>query len=97
MRSLAPKLKADNIRVNCTLPGAVRTGLCDEETWKMFPDDQFTTTANIVDNIWRILQDESLTGKAVEISKDKYYYRDQHDFCDEAQRKCMGAAGEADF
>jgi NAD(P)-dependent dehydrogenase (short-subunit alcohol dehydrogenase family) len=33
MRSLAPKLIQENIRVNCTLPGVVRTNLCDEDTW----------------------------------------------------------------
>ena len=75
----------------------MRTGLCDEDTWKMFPDDQFTTVQNIVDNVWRVLNDANITGKAVEISKDKYYEREQHEFCDEAQRRCMGAAGDANF
>ena len=97
MRSLAPTLAAENIRVNCTLPGAVHTNLCDEETWKAFPSSQFTTTADIVNTVARLLDDPSITGKAVEISKDKWYYRDQHEFCDETQRKIMGAAGSSSY
>jgi NAD(P)-dependent dehydrogenase (short-subunit alcohol dehydrogenase family) len=92
MRSLAPELKKENIRVNCTLPGAVRTNLCDEDTWNGFDSDNFTTVKNIVDNVVRVLEDPTITGEAVEISKDKYYYRDQHDFCDEQQARTMGAA-----
>ena len=95
MRSIAPKLIQENIRVNCTLPGAVRTNLVDDEAWKAFPADQFTTTENVVDVVARILNDESIVGKAVEISKDKWYYRDQHEFCDEAQAQTMGVAGQA--
>jgi NAD(P)-dependent dehydrogenase (short-subunit alcohol dehydrogenase family) len=97
MRSLAPGLAKENIRVNCTMPGAVQTNLCDEDTWKMFPKDQFTSTSNIVDTVARLLDDPSITGKAVEISKDKWYYRDQHEFCDEAQARVMGAAGESSY
>ncbi|KAF2101756.1 NAD(P)-binding protein [Rhizodiscina lignyota] len=97
MRSLAPMLAKDNIRVNCTMPGAVRTNLCDEETWNAFPAEQFTKTSDIVSAIEKILKDESITGKAVEISKDKIYFREQHEFCDEAQRQTMGAAGDGAF
>ena len=92
MRSLAPMLANENIRVNCTLPGAVQTNLCSEDTWSNFPQQQFTTTAQIVDSVARLLDDSSITGKAVEISKDNWYYREQHEFCDEAQKRVMGAA-----
>ena len=97
MRALAPTLAKENIRVNCTLPGVVQTNLCDEEAWKSFPSGQFTTTANIVAAVKRIIEGKSLTGKAVEISKDKTYYRDQYDFCDDAQAKTMGAADITEF
>jgi 15-hydroxyprostaglandin dehydrogenase (NAD) len=97
MRSLAPVMAKENIRVNCTLPGAVRTNLCDSETWDMFPEQQFTTVDNIVSAVTGLLEDRSLTGKAAEISQGKVYYRDQHEFCDEQMKMVMGAAGESSY
>lgn len=97
MRGLAPTLAKENIRVNCTLPGAVQTNLCDEETWKAFPSEKFTPLSAIVDTVIGIIEDKSLTGQAVEISQGKRYYRSQHDFCDETQKSIMGAAGETSY
>jgi len=94
MRSLAPGLAKENIRVNATLPGAVRTGLCDPEVWDTFPQGQFTTVDNIVDAVVGLLEDPTLTGRAAEISMGKVYYRDQHEFCDDQMKAVMGAAGE---
>jgi hypothetical protein len=54
--------------------------------------DQFTTTDDIVRAVVKILEDKSIVGKAVEVSKDKTYHREQHEYCDEAQEKTMGAA-----
>lgn len=95
MRSIAGQLKKENIRVNATLPGAVRTNLCSGDVWDMFPADQFTTIDNIVDTVVKLLEDPSLTGKAAEISMGNVYYREQADFCDKQMRAIMGAAGEA--
>jgi len=95
MRSLAPSLAKENIRVNCTLPGAVRTNLIP--SWDSFPDEQFTTVDNIVSAVVGILDDHTLTGKAVEISQGKVYYREQHDFCDAEMKQVMGAAGESSY
>lgn len=94
MRSIAPSLAKENIRVNCTLPGAVRTNLCSGDVWDMFPKEQFTTLENIVDTVVTLLEDQSLTGKAAEISMGKVYYREQHEFLDEQMKAIMGAAGE---
>lgn len=95
MRSVAPVLAKEKIRVNCTLPGAVRTNLCSGDVWDMFPKEQFTTVDNIVDAVVGLLEDPSKTGKAAEISMGKVYYREQHEFCDEQMKAIMGAAGEA--
>ena len=73
----------------------MRTHLCDEETWSSFPDSQFTTTEQVATNVLRLVEDESLTGKVLEISKGNWYYRDPAEFCDQAQEKIMGAAGES--
>jgi 15-hydroxyprostaglandin dehydrogenase (NAD) len=97
MRSLAPELAKENIRVNCTLPGAVRTNLCDSDTWDLFPQQQFTTVDNIISAVTGLLEDTSLTGKAVEISQGKVYYRDQHGFCDDQMKMVMGAAGDSSY
>ncbi|KAF2652694.1 NAD(P)-binding protein [Lophiostoma macrostomum CBS 122681] len=93
MRSMAAMIGKDNIRVNCTIPGVVQTNLCDEETWKAFPSERFTKTSDIVNAVQMILDDESMNGQAVEISKDKTYFREELDFCDENQRATMSAAG----
>ncbi|CAK7225966.1 hypothetical protein SBRCBS47491_006067 [Sporothrix bragantina] len=92
MRAMGPMLAKENIRVNCTLPGVVRTNLCDEETWKGFPSEQFTTVENIAAAIQKILDDETIVGKAVEVSQGNIYYREQHEYCDEVQAITMGAA-----
>lgn len=97
MRSLAPVLAKENIRVNCTLPGAVRTNLCDSDTWDMFPQENFTTVRDIVNAVTGLLEDTSINGKAAEISQGKVYYRDQHEFCDEQMARVMGAAGESSY
>jgi hypothetical protein len=63
-----------------------------------FPDirfsdaDQFTTVDDIVQAVVKILEDTSIVGKAVEVSKGKTYHREQHEYCDEAQEKTMGSA-----
>jgi short-subunit dehydrogenase len=97
MRSLAPELAKDNIRINCTLPGAVRTNLCNSDTWDSFPQDNFTTTQDIVNAVINALEDPTLTGKAIEISKKNIFYREQHEFCDAAQEATMGAAESSSF
>lgn len=94
MRGLAPTLIKENIRVNCTLPGAVQTNLCDAETWSTFDQTKFTPLSAIVDTVMRVLEDETIVGQAIEISKDKIYNRQQHEYCDENQRSIMSSAGE---
>lgn len=97
MRALAPILAREGIRVNCTLPGVVRTNLCDESTWNGFPAASFTTVENIVAGVMQILDDETMTGAALEISQGNTYVREQHAFCDDAQAKTMGAATDSTF
>lgn len=94
MRSIAPSLAKEKIRVNCTMPGIVRTNISSEEVYKLFPQDQFTSMDQIVNTVMTLLEDHSLTGKAAEISMDKVYYRDHHDFLDPQMAAIMGAAGE---
>jgi hypothetical protein len=68
---------------------------CNLSDSKFSPSDQFTTTDDIVSAVVKILSDTSVVGKAVEISKTKTYHREQHEYCDDAQEKTMGAAASS--
>lgn len=96
MRCLAPVLLREGIRVNATLPGAVRTPFMSEEGWSAFPDSMFTTLDNIVGGVEKLMDDPEASGVALEISQGNYYPRKQHDWSDEAQKQICTAAGRFD-
>jgi len=91
-RSMAGMLAKENIRVNVTLPGTVKTNFVDKDTWKFFPEGHFTTLDNIAEGVYGIIEDESMVGQAIEISKDKTYRRKQLEYCDDSQKATMEAA-----
>lgn len=104
MRSIAPKVINDNIRANAICPGTVSTGLLEKAAWDTFPQDTFTPIEKIVDTVLQLVDGNDMTdakgnkaakgkvyGKAVEICVNNFYFRDQHEFCDDAMAKVMGA------
>ncbi|EXJ78176.1 hypothetical protein A1O3_09337 [Capronia epimyces CBS 606.96] len=96
MRCLAPVLLREGIRVNATLPGAVKTPFMSEEGWAAFPESMFTTLDNIVGGVNKLLDDPDASGVALEISQGNYYPRPQHEWSDEAQKLICTAAGKFD-
>lgn len=45
----------------------------------------------LTDRLGKSVSASKLYGLAVEISDTGFYFRDQHDFCDEGMREVMGA------
>jgi len=104
MRSIAGKYMDNDIRVNCICPGAVATGLLEEAAWKTFPQQYMTPVPAVVDTVLKLIDGETITdskgyvvktgsvfGKAVEISVNNFYFRDQPEFSDEAMATTMGS------
>lgn len=89
MRSLGSKLMRENIRVNCILPGAIRTALHSQETWSQFAQDDFTPIDEIVSTVVELVNDNSANGKAMEVSKGEVFDRKQPTFSNEAMKKIM--------
>jgi len=89
MRSMSIPLKAEGIRVNSILPGAIRTTLHSEDTWEQFPKDDFTPIEEVVDAVLSVVNDPSATGKALEISAGEVFDRAQLGFSNETMRRIM--------
>jgi 15-hydroxyprostaglandin dehydrogenase (NAD) len=89
MRSMSLKLAAENIRVNCILPGAIRTALHSNETWSQFAEDDFTPVEQIVSTVLDLVNDASANGMAMEVSKGEVFNRAQPSFANNAMRKIM--------
>lgn len=94
----------DNIRVNAICPGTVATGLLEAEAWKSFPQDHLTPISTIVNTVLKLIDGDAVTdakgyhvdagqlyGKAVEININNFYFRDQHEFCDQAMADVMAS------
>lgn len=96
MRCLAPVLLREGIRVNATLPGAVKTPFMSDEGWSAFPESMLTTVDNIVGGVNKLLDDPGASGVALEISQGNYYPRAQHDWSDNTQKQICTAAGKFD-
>ncbi|RHZ56759.1 uncharacterized protein CDV56_103951 [Aspergillus thermomutatus] len=104
MRSIATHFLRDGIRVNALCPGAVRTNLLSEETWKLFPDQHlvpmevvvkialaFVDGEEMVDSKGTRVPATGLHGCAVEITGENYYFRDQPEWADDAVKEVMMA------
>lgn len=104
MRAIAGHFHLDGIRANAICPGIVPTNLVDKEGWANFPQELFTpvemisqTTLKLVDGVDMIdangnkVPAHLLFGKAVEINRGNFYFRDQVEYCDDAMRKIIEA------
>lgn len=94
----------DGIRANAICPGIVPTNLVDKDGWANFPQELFTpvemiseVTLKLVDGVdmrdanGNKTPGDHLYGKAVEINRENFYFRDQVEYCDDAMRKIMEA------
>ena len=103
-RSIARKYMDSGVRVNCICPGTVATGLLEAAAWKTFPQEYMTPVPVVVDAVLKLIDGETITdskgcvvkngsvfGKAVEISVNNFYFRDQPEFSDEAMATTMGS------
>lgn len=96
-RSVADTLAKEGIRVNCTCPGPVRTGLLAQHEWDKFPDATFVPIENVVKVVQMLVNDDSLHGKAVELIQDRWKFRDGLAFEDAAMKEVMTLSGESTF
>lgn len=104
MRAIAGHFHLDGIRANAICPGIVPTNLVDKDGWANFPQDLFTPIEMISAVVLKIVEGVDMVdangnnvpgnmvyGKAVEISGGNYYFRNQHEYCDDAMRKVIEA------
>ncbi|XHG00515.1 hypothetical protein AWENTII_003960 [Aspergillus wentii] len=102
MRSIAPFFVLDGIRVNALCPGTVRTGIMDDEAWKLFPDELIIPMEVVLDATLQMVDGEDMVdctgikipaselyGRAVEVSGDNFYFREQQEWCDDKQKQVM--------
>ena len=89
MRSLSSKLIHERIRVNCILPGAIRTSLHSSETWSQFDQNDFTPMQEIISTVMELLNDSTANGCALEVSKGEVFDRTQPPFANDAMRRIM--------
>ena len=88
-RSIAETLAKEGIRANCICPGAVRTNLITKAEWDRFPQEGFVPIENVVKVVQMLSTDHTLTGKAVELIKDQWKFRDPPVFEDEEMKAVM--------
>lgn len=101
VRSLAPRLDQEGIKIHAVLPGAVPTNIVDPASIKDFPKERFTSVKNIVDCVQALLYStgqfaDRKTGRVVEVSRENMYHRDQLPFCDQVMASIMGQLGETE-
>lgn len=105
MRSIAGRFHQSGIRCNALCPGIVATNLLDAAAWKTFPQQHLTPIPSIVDTVTKLVDGQTMVdakgvevkadrlfGRAVEVNVDKFYFREQHDFCDEGMAALMASA-----
>ncbi|KAH7140396.1 3-beta-hydroxysteroid dehydrogenase [Dactylonectria estremocensis] len=105
VRSIAfPYHFQDGIRVNCILPGGVKTNILTTEEWKTMDEAHFTPISTIVSTVealqkggelkdaWdKVVPAGSDYGLAAEVSGENFYFRGIPDFCDEKMTNVMAA------
>ncbi|KAI9845806.1 MAG: hypothetical protein M1837_004486 [Sclerophora amabilis] len=89
MRSLAPVLRKENVRVDAILPGAVATNIMSAEEMAFVPKELFTSLDTVVDVVNKLLEDEKLYGQAVEISGTSHYTKEIQAYSDERAENIM--------
>ncbi|KAK5046113.1 hypothetical protein LTR84_008570 [Exophiala bonariae] len=84
VRSLAPRLGEENIRINCICPGFVATSLT-AAIQGIVPADYITPMSSIIHAFERFLDGDE-TGRVAEVSKDRVYLHEQTEFSDRWQK-----------
>lgn len=89
MRSMSEILRNESIRVNCILPGAIRTTLHSDDTWQQFELQDFTPVEEVVLAVMDLINDSKATGMAMEISAEEVFDRRQPGYCNATMRRIM--------
>ncbi|KEZ41758.1 hypothetical protein SAPIO_CDS6733 [Scedosporium apiospermum] len=84
VRAMAPRLKAENITINCLCPGIISTRLT-ERLMSLIPTEAITPIETVMKCYDRFINGDE-TGCTAEVSKDQIYLRDQPEYADEWQR-----------
>ncbi|KAL2357101.1 hypothetical protein BJ546DRAFT_1058713 [Cryomyces antarcticus] len=88
VRCVAPVLKVkENIRINAVLPGIVPTKILPQAMIDAVAPECLTPVSTITAAYNMFLEDESLTGQAVECSANKHLFSHQPEFLDGAISK----------
>lgn len=106
MRSIAPILHKDGIRTNVILPGLVRSNILEEAAWAAFPAEAVTPAKLMTDAVLRVIGGDmtdardvtiagpKLYGRSVEVAVDRFYFREQPEYCDEKMRALIESTGD---
>lgn len=89
MRSMSERLRNESIRVNCILPGAIKTTLHSDDTWQQFEQQDFTPVDEVVSTVMNLVSDSKATGMAMEISAGEVFDRRQPGYCNATMRRIM--------
>ena len=84
VRAMAPRLRQENIRLNCLCPGFVATNLT-ANLQSLVPDEYLTAMSNILHAHERFLYGDE-TGRVAEISRDQIYMHEQPEYSDRSQK-----------
>ncbi|KAF2737731.1 NAD(P)-binding protein [Polyplosphaeria fusca] len=101
-RAITFSYHLEGIRTYATCPGTIRTNLMNSEEWKAFPERFFTPITTLVDAVVHIVEggdlhdskgkqvkEERNWGLTVEVNRDKWYFREGVEFCDEDMEGMM--------
>lgn len=104
MRSIAPKLIKEDLRINALCPGVMATKLMTDEDFEHYPAECFTPIETLVDTVLKVINGENikdakgrlvraegLYGQSIEINVRNIYFRDQPEWCDEIMPRVMAA------
>lgn len=85
-RASGPVFVKENITVNCICPGFIPTNLCPPGILEVWPKEHITPLSTAIKAIDAFLNDDTLTGQAVELSQENIYFRDHVDWANESQK-----------
>lgn len=89
-RSIGPRLREEGITVNAICPAFVPTGLAPDGLIDLVPKEHITPLSTIVKAFETLIENDELSGEAVECSQDKLYFRKPVEFPNESQKWLNG-------